>query len=314
MVFKKKDYTLLTGGLGNQLFQYSFLLGQGKKKKSLITKWGRPRLNSDGNPELLSFKIDASVSVCNPIFDTLIVRKVIGYLLRSGFAPKSWERPRFLRILNLFGSAVVSLHLGKIIRIRSHPTLGYHPVEKQKFTTLHVGYFQSFYWSESPIVYKMLMELDIENGPALNVLTSQAKLESPVVIHFRFGDYLVEDFGIPGIDYYEKAIEMIRSFSKEDRNFWIFSDDISMARDKIKNLNLKNTKFFSSNDFTTAESFQIMRLGHDYVIANSTFSWWAAFLSYNKGGTVVCPEPWFKNGSNPEKLIPDNWLRLPANY
>jgi hypothetical protein len=314
MVSKKKEYTLLTGGLGNQLFQYAFLLGQQKENKLLIARWGKPRLNSYKNPELLSFNIDASVSVCAPRVDTLMVRKAIGYLMRSGFSPKSWERPLLLKILNLFGSAVASLHLGKVVKIRSHPTLGYYPVETKKFTTLNVGYFQSFFWAENPIVYKKLMELKLEEKQNLKVLVSQAQEESPVVIHFRFGDYLVEHFGIPSINYYEKAVELIRSFSEEERNFWIFSDDISMAQDRIQNLNLKNTKFFSSNDFTTAESFQIMRLGHDYVIANSTFSWWAAFLSYNKGGTVVCPEPWFKNSINPEKLIPDHWLRLPAQY
>ena len=57
-----------------------------------------------------------------------------------------------------------------------------------------------------------------------------------------------------------------------------------------------------------------MRLGRGYVIANSTFSWWAAYLSLNPGVEVVVPSPWFMGMEDPGELIPPNWKQLDAGY
>jgi len=64
---------------------------------------------------------------------------------------------------------------------------------------------------------------------------------------------------------------------------------------------------------STALTFEIMRLGYGYVIANSTFSWWAAYLSRNLNSSVVSPDPWFTGIPEPTYLIPKGWKRIQYN-
>ena len=61
---------------------------------------------------------------------------------------------------------------------------------------------------------------------------------------------------------------------------------------------------------STALTFEIMRLGYGYVLANSTFSWWAAYLTRNLEVEVVAPEPWFIGHPDPDLLIPRDWHRI----
>jgi hypothetical protein len=53
-----------------------------------------------------------------------------------------------------------------------------------------------------------------------------------------------------------------------------------------------------------------MRLGEGYVIANSTFSWWGAYLSRSSNPLIIAPRPWFSKVESPRDLIPDSWLTI----
>jgi hypothetical protein len=72
--------------------------------------------------------------------------------------------------------------------------------------------------------------------------------------------------------------------------------------------------WFSDLDLSTAETFTVMRQGHGFIIANSSFSWWAARLSTAADPLVIAPKPWFKNLDEPDNLIPPEWVRIDANY
>jgi hypothetical protein len=62
----------------------------------------------------------------------------------------------------------------------------------------------------------------------------------------------------------------------------------------------------------TIFSFQVMRLGHDYIISNSTFSWWAAAMTLNQNARVCVPNPWFKALEPPSDMIPKEWIKIDA--
>jgi hypothetical protein len=59
-----------------------------------------------------------------------------------------------------------------------------------------------------------------------------------------------------------------------------------------------------------ATTLQLMRFGYGYVLSNSTFGWWGAFLSENGGESVITPNPWFRYANDPDQIIPLKWSRM----
>jgi hypothetical protein len=159
------------------------------------------------------------------------------------------------------------------------------------------------------------MKARIQNiGPELKKLNLVAEVEMPLIVHCRFGDYLLEnDFGIPSREYYQAAITSLLN-KKIYKSIWVFSDDLTRAQEKIDSKNLLPIRWISTVDNSDVSTFQAMRLGRGYVIANSTFSWWAAYLSLNPIADVVAPNPWFMGMEDPVNLIPPTWRQLDAGY
>lgn len=111
-----------------------------------------------------------------------------------------------------------------------------------------------------------------------------------VLVHVRRGDYLdCDDYEIVGEEYYKKAMQYIEERTM-DTKFFVFSDDIEWCRKYFKKK--KNIIFVTGN--TGKEDFYLMCKCKHFIIANSTFSWWAAWLS-DKNGIKVAPARWFKD-------------------
>lgn len=315
MGINSKEFGLLTGGLGNQLFQYSFLLSRAKQNNFLVTHWGKPRLNNLGDPEIASFTLDSQCSLIQPKVDSLIVRKSIGYSLRSGYSPKKWESRTVQYLIQVLVSIQVSLGLRRLIIAKAHKALGYAAIKGSRLTHMNIGYYQSYKWADDPKVFSKLMNLKLINSRKIHDLQVESKKKKPVVVHFRFGDYLAEeDFGIPSMNYYKEAVALINQESSAPRLFWVFSDDIIKAKEISKEIGIEDPRCFTSDEFSPSETLEVMRLGTDFIIANSTFSWWAAFLRHERDGIVVAPTPWFKGMDSPQELIPPDWIQLPAHF
>jgi hypothetical protein len=146
-----------------------------------------------------------------------------------------------------------------------------------------------------------------KNFLALEKVTKTKKI---LMIHIRIGDYVSEeDFGVLKKSYYKKSINLMTSEFPQDE-VWIFSDSIADARKLVapflKDLNAR----FVSDDLSTAESFELLRNGSAYIIANSTFSWWGAQLSYSSNPTVVAPKKWFHAMPDPKDICPPAWIRI----
>jgi hypothetical protein len=311
----KSEYVLLTGGLGNQLFQYQYLLSLASRDKKLINIWGRPRTNSENEPELTSFHLNESTQIITPQRDTRLVRKALGYCLRSGYSPFRYEIKPFRSLASFFASILSTLNLGTLVLIRAQQDIGFDSGSISKVASLHLGYFQTYKWSSKESVKTKLQELSLVDDARTISYKDLSRLENPIVVHFRFGDYLSEDnFGIPGIKYYREALISLGVNSNLERKLWIFSDDINRAKAVVCELVDRECRYFSGDMLSSAETLEVMRYGTDYVIANSTFSWWAAYLSHNKGARIVAPTPWFKGLSEPTDLIPPNWIRIPAYF
>jgi hypothetical protein len=176
-----------------------------------------------------------------------------------------------------------------------------------------IGYFQSYVWASTPKVLEQLMSMNPKNPSEYFIsMKSRSEKDRPLIVHVRRGDYEDEEsFGILTDTYYSTSISELMQ-SKIYNKIWLFSDTPKKAIQVVPKQYMSQVEVISS-DLSTAETYELLRFGHAYVIANSTFSWWGAFLSYTYQPPVFAPTPWFKGIDEPIKLIPENWIRVPGH-
>lgn len=133
-----------------------------------------------------------------------------------------------------------------------------------------------------------------------------------VSIHFRRGDYVsntkaAEFHGVCSLDYYRNAIECIQQQVNITHAF-VFSDDPDWVRTSAS-LPVKFT-LIDSNESSAAQDVWLMSLCQHHILANSSFSWWGAWLGRQEGITVA-PSHWFLNkDARQDHIVPDNWIRI----
>ena len=312
---KKPLIVFLTGGLGNQLFQLSNALSL-DSERSIQLEWilGRPRRNAQNLPDIASFRLPSRVSLMEPKRYSKLASKTAGYILRSGVAPKRWEASNLAKTTTIFmGNLVLTMYFRRIIKIVRGTGIGYSSISTRTGTNFVVGYFQSYRFSLNPSVHSELSRISLEEPISqVELFMEMAEQEAPIVVHFRFGDYKVENtFGIPTENYYRQAVnEMIALYPNS--KIWVFSDEENEARKVFPVDFLARTRWFTDTQLSSAQTLEIMRSGSTYVIANSTFSWWGAMLSKNRDAKVICPDHWFKYQDEPVDLIPPSWKRVAA--
>ena len=303
----------LTGGLGNQLFQLAAGLNAAAEKNlHLSTSLGRPRYNENGKAELLSFNLPVNVIIDQSLPASWFSRKVANYLLRITTATKKLEKLKYFRlIVSAIASIPLSLFLKEKSAIFLARDIGYSEIKLKERNNLLFGYFQTYFWAENTKVKSKLMNISPKNFEGeISYFRNLAIIERPIIVHVRLTDYLNEKtFGVPTQNYYARGIEKILHTGNYN-SIWLFSDDLQMARDFLpKDCGLP-IRMIDQVNASTALTFEIMRLGYGYVLANSTFSWWAAYLTRNLEVEVVAPEPWFIGRPEPDLLIPRNWHRI----
>jgi hypothetical protein len=306
----------LTGGLGNQLFQYAAALSlTGGRGISIETKLGKPRVDSAGEAEIFSFKLLNTWKTSRNFNSRFFLSKVSGYKLRTGITSTRLEKISGIRqVMSFINNTLMSAAYRKRVKSISSTGVGYSDIQLSSDEVAYiVGYFQSWRWAMEPRVLnqlKLFKPLDWNTN--LDYWLEMSKKEKPLIVHFRLGDYKNEDnFGIPNLKYYQDSIELAWNSGKYEK-IWIFSDEIDLAKERFKINVLNDARWINTSNESSANALEIMRLGAGYVIANSSFSWWAAFLSHSENPEVIAPTPWFKNLEEPLDLIPEKWTRKAA--
>ena len=136
-----------------------------------------------------------------------------------------------------------------------------------------------------------------------------------VSIHVRRGDYVTNAeankfHGTCGIDYYERAVRALCERLGGSPEFFVFSDDPDWVRSHL-DLGAHRHHYVTDNDAkTNYEDLRLMAACRHHIIANSTFSWWGAWLNPSPSKTVVAPRRWFRaDGMDDRDLIPASWVR-----
>jgi hypothetical protein len=272
----------LDGGLGNQMFQYA-------TAKSLATSSGTS-LALDINVfdtcslrelEINKYNIDARIVNKNSIFRRVIKKLKLGEVSKYFFFEKTLE---YDKSINTLGD---STYLE-----------GYFQCEMY-FKNIKNALVQEFTLKGCLSEYTVKVASDI-----LNVGMS-------VSLHVRRGDYASDAntnsvHGTCDLTYYKEAINMISERFK-DVQYFIFSDDISWVK---KNINVSNAFYVDSQEERVPhEDLYLMSLCNHNIIANSSFSWWGAWLNTNPTKVVIAPKKWF-NVNIKYNIVPDDWLSL----
>jgi hypothetical protein len=116
------------------------------------------------------------------------------------------------------------------------------------------------------------------------------------------------------VSYYEAAIQELKSRGVTWDAVWIFTDDVQFTQKEFRDFSAVNPNSViiePPSDSHSFESLLLMSKCSSLVIANSTYSWWAATLG-NTDKITVCPEKWFVKMEDPEDLYPDSWIQVPS--
>jgi len=306
----------LRGGLGNQLFQFAYGLSTlfEKNKDFLLLECaiGSPRYSKNKNPELLEFKITKNIKIIKSNHNPFLLIKIMNFFVRQSVFVRNNDLNSKFWLLRIISARLLSNLFRQRTDLLVQNGVGYDESWHETSNVLYcVGYFQSYKWSELALVKKTLMGLSLKRESNwVRDMKIRAATEKPLVVQVRLGDYLNEDkFGIPTIKYFDQAI----TYYWKTGNFkkiWIFTNDASLVMNYLPHWVQKFSRIFSSTDGSSAETLEIMRYGKAFVISNSTFGWWGAFLNYDNCDKITCPEPWFKDQSEPRELIPPNWRRI----
>ena len=172
-----------------------------------------------------------------------------------------------------------------------------------------IGQWQAHQFADAiePVVRKQFAFKEQPTGENARVLEQIQRCANPVSVHVRQGDY--KNFrnkdSTLSLQYYKNALTFIRQ-QVPDPTFVVFSDEPEFAREQLSGLG--NAIFVAHNDeFTAHEDMRLMSSCKHHIIANSSFSWWGAWLNSEPSKLVCAPTMWIGGGQPPQDLLPPQW-------
>jgi len=182
------------------------------------------------------------------------------------------------------------------------------------------GYFQSYkYFKEQEEKIFKLLKLDKQNENIKTKYETMCNFEKTISLHFRIGDYKNQQHNHPvmPVSYYILALkEIIEKTVISDWNILYFYEcqDVDLVKEKVNILqeNFKNITFTPINtEIVDYEQMLLMSLCKHNIIANSSFSWWGAYL--NKNNKAYYPNKWFGpklENNKMDDLFLDDWVKI----
>jgi hypothetical protein len=303
--------TRLTGGLGNQMFQYAAGLSLAEHHRTvakLDVNWYRqdPQYEAHNRYALSCFNLTEQFAVQEEIDRVQGVQLTRTERWAAGWA----RRLRLYRYANRHAGSS-NLHYAEDFKF--YPGFFAQPDN----TYLH-GLWQSERFFE-PVAHLLRLHFSFRYPMPPSVAEMLARIQGggpSVAVHFRRGDYVRnaafhQTNGVVGFDYYLAAMERLRA-QHPQLSFYIFSDDIDAIerdfRPPVPCVFVRATQPWHSYD-----KIRLMSACDHAIISNSTFAWWAAWLNPHPQKTVIAPAAWFASGEHDDRdVVPPSWLRLPS--
>lgn len=277
------------GRVGNQLFNYAFIRAiqerVGKKRVYFSRRLFERRAKSWDSAESLFDYYDLPRDRVAVLDGRLVAFFVLAYrkCMRLFFKQDTGlTREQFFKRVKA-GYIVSSDEVCPFDDISQLPLVaGFNHIE---------GYFQ---WPSLFLSLRDELRSEITLKKPLSEsaqsILREIKSRESVCLHVRRGDYLAYDFyDICGYPYYRKAMEYVAG-KVEDPFFYVFSDDIDWVE---ANYEIPYPHRLVKEHQAGPFDLELMRNCKHFIIPNSTFGWWAQFLTENEAAVVVAPRPWF---------------------
>lgn len=175
------------------------------------------------------------------------------------------------------------------------------------------GFWQSpKYFSEIEDVIRKGFYLKKGLSPKSQVLFDEINNQKSLCVNVRRGDFVGNSYHeVVGNDFYTKGLKVFENMNMNFDKVYVFSDDIQWCKNNLKFG--KPTIFvdyeYSGEKF--GEYLYLMSACRLFIIPNSSFAWWGAWLSLHKDKRVICPNQWFGDANiNSDDLIPNDWIRI----
>ncbi len=178
---------------------------------------------------------------------------------------------------------------------------------KELVNPIDCNYYLDGYWQSEKYFNQIRSTIIDDFTPIDNFDTSKIPLleSNTVSIHVRRTDYITSKgyHPVQEISYYEEALDIIKDYDY----ILCFSDDINWCKE-----NLKFNNIVFMGPFTEVHDMFIMSMCKNNIIANSTFSWWSAWLNKNPDKKVIAPKKWFGDhvNMNTNDIIPEKWISI----
>lgn len=288
----------LTGGLGNQLFQYAVA-------KMLSLKTNVP------------MKIDQSSFIGYKLHEY----GMSAFNIQENFASEE----ECLQLKNPRKTAVEKLIKKLFLKTKDDKRFIFEEsnfsYDQRLFNVKPPVYLDGYWQSEKyflEIEKEIRREFEIIIPPSIEnkEILQDIQKNNSISIHIRRGDYVTvpkfkEFHGTCSLDYYNNAISYIKQ-RVENPVFYIFSNDIPWSKEHL--IIDGNVIFVDINDAkTNYEDLRLMKNCKHNIIANSTFSWWGAWLNDNACKIIIAPQKWFENKemqAQIQDLTPENWIKI----
>jgi len=289
----------LIGGLGNQMFQYAAAKGLAEMKKvplklditDFLTHYDLRKF------ELDKFNISSEVA------------------LEEDMLPYKCNSSSY--IFNLYLRALKKI---KGVKYQMEPHFHYWDgIKRLPKSSYLEGYWQSEkYFSSIENIIREEFTLKEGLSEGRKSLLMEIKNSASVSIHVRRGDYVSNPeankvHGVCSVTYYKDACSYIMQKVKNPR-FFVFSDDLKYVKNAGIFSHLNNVRFVEAlgdNKNNDVEEMFLMSSCAHNIIANSSYSWWGAWLNRAPDKIVIAPKIWFADSTiNTKDIIPKGWIKL----
>lgn len=298
----------LSGGLGNQMFQYAAGLALAERRRTILkldVSWFRedPAYEAHNRYALSCLNITEQFATKEEIDRTRGVRLTrterwsiamaralrFGHYAERYAAPVNWHQPSHFTFYPEFFAQPDNTYLNGMF-------------QSERFFANVAGPLRRHFTFRYPL------------SPEVAAVAARITSGPSAAVHFRRGDYIrnatfSQEIGVLDLTYYHRAARLLRERSPE-ATLYIFSDDIeAVAREFTPPGPHEFVRVVEP--WHSEDKIRLMALCEHIAIANSTFSWWAAWLNPSPTKLVVAPDPWFDQSTHDSSdVVPPNWVRL----